>query len=162
MAQPFNKAATVGQVPLVYTGPVDRYFDYSCGQLGWRTIDFEREVLPVGDFQGTSVMNYADADVPFTRILEFRHLHPERDYPSDKTVIVREYSRQASAGDEPYYPINTPGDRQMLGQYRELMAAEPGVHFGGRLGTYQYLDMHMAIASALTAVDNTLAATGRG
>ena len=160
-SQPFNKAATVGQVPIVYTGPVDRYFDYSCGQLGWRTIDFEREVLPVGDFQGTSVMNYADADVPFTRILEFRHLHPERDYPSDKTVIVRECSRQASAGDEPYYPINTPGDRLMLGQYRELMAAEPGVHFGGRLGTYQYLDMHMAIASALTAVDNALAETGR-
>lgn len=157
-SQPYHKAACVGQLPIVYTGPVDRYFDFSEGSLGWRTLDFEQQVLPVGDFQGTSVMNYADADVPYTRIHEFRHFHPERDYPDDATVIMREYSRFARPGtaDEPYYPVNTAADRDRLRAYRELAAAEPEVHFGGRLGTYQYLDMHMAIASALSAVDNVL------
>ncbi|MEP9395433.1 MULTISPECIES: UDP-galactopyranose mutase [Gordonia] len=147
--------------PVVYTGPLDRYFDYSAGRLGWRTLDFETEVLPTGDFQGTPVMNYNDADVPYTRIHEFRHFHPERDtYPSDKTVIMREYSRFATDDDEPYYPINTPEDRDMLATYRDLAKAETvqaKVLFGGRLGTYQYLDMHMAIASALTMFENTLA-----
>lgn len=146
-----------GQVPIVYTGPVDQYFDYAEGELGWRTLDFEREVLPVGDFQGTSVMNYADEDIPFTRIHEFRHFHPERDYPPDKTVIMREYSRFAERTDEPYYPINTPEDRARLLAYRDLAAGEPGVLFGGRLGTYRYLDMHMAIGSALTRFDSVIA-----
>jgi UDP-galactopyranose mutase len=143
--------------PIVYTGPLDRYFDYCEGPLGWRTLDFEQTVLPVGDFQGTPVMNYADEDVPWTRIHEFKHFHPERDHPKDRTVIVREYSRSARAGDEPYYPINAAPDRDRLAQYRALAAAEPGVFFGGRLGTYQYLDMHMAIAAALTLVDNKIA-----
>ena len=126
------------------------------GSCRWRTLDFEREVLPTGDFQGTSVMNYADADVPFTRIHEFRHFHPERDYPVDKTVIMREYSRFADQGDEPYYPVNTADDREMLLKYREMAKRENGVLFGGRLGTYKYLDMHMAIASALNMYDNRL------
>ncbi|MBE7161138.1 MAG: UDP-galactopyranose mutase [Williamsia herbipolensis] len=146
--------------PVVYTGPLDRYFDYAEGELGWRTLDFETEVLDTGDFQGTPVMNYNDADVPFTRIHEFRHFHPEREYPKDKTVIMREFSRFAESGDEPYYPINTPEDRTKLARYRDLAKAETAsqkVLFGGRLGTYQYLDMHMAIASALTLWTNTIA-----
>ncbi|HXV92741.1 MAG TPA: UDP-galactopyranose mutase [Pseudonocardia sp.] len=147
--------------PTVYTGPLDRYFDYSEGELGWRTLDFEMEVLhDTGDFQGTSVMNYNDIEVPYTRIHEFRHFHPERDYPTDKTVIVREYSRFAESGDEPYYPINTQDDRAKLQRYRELArkeTAEANVLFGGRLGTYKYLDMHMAIGSALTMFDNRIA-----
>jgi UDP-galactopyranose mutase len=143
-------------VPVVYTGPLDRFFDHSEGRLGWRTLDFEQEVLPVGDFQGTPVMNYADSDVPWTRIHEFRHFHPERQHPADRTVIVREYSRFAEQADEPYYPVNTPADRAVLARYRARADAEPDVLFGGRLGTYQYLDMHMAIASALTMVDNVL------
>jgi UDP-galactopyranose mutase len=147
----------VGQTPVLYTGALDRYFDYREGRLGWRTLDFEREVLEVGDYQGTPVMNYADEDVPFTRIHEFRHFHPERAYPEDRTVIVREFSRAAEKDDEPYYPINTPQDREMLLRYRELAAKEAGVVFGGRLGTYQYLDMHMAIAAALRVVDDVLA-----
>jgi UDP-galactopyranose mutase len=145
-----------GQVPIVYTGPVDEYFGYSEGELSWRTLDFEREVVPTGDFQGTSVMNYPDADVPFTRIHEFRHFHPERDYPDDRSVIMREYSRFAEKGDEPYYPVNTDEDREKLKRYRELAKQEPMVLFGGRLGTYKYLDMHMAIGSALSMFDNKL------
>ncbi len=151
-----TKDRVVGQVPVVYTGPVDRYFGYAEGVLGWRTIDLEEEVLGVGDFQGTSVMNYVDADVPFTRIHEFKHFHPERRSPDDATVIMREYSRAAGPADEPYYPVNTADDRTMLTSYRDLAANEPGVMFGGRLGTYQYLDMHMAIASALSMYDNRL------
>ncbi len=146
--------------PVVYTGPLDQYFDYAEGRLGWRTLDFEQEVLEVGDFQGTPVMNYNDADVPYTRIHEFRHFHPERSsYPDDKTVIVKEYSRFAEDDDEVYYPINTPEDREKLSAYRRLAATETAnnnVLFGGRLGTYQYLDMHMAIAAALTLFDNQL------
>ncbi|MBF0723291.1 UDP-galactopyranose mutase [Sanguibacter inulinus] len=156
-SQPVNKKNVVGNVPVVYTGPVDRYFDYAEGDLSWRTLDFEEEVLQTGDFQGTSVMNYADADVPYTRIHEFRHFHPERDYPKDKTVIMREFSRFAEKTDEPYYPINTAADRERLLAYRDLAAAEKDVLFGGRLGTYKYLDMHMAIGSALSMVDNKLA-----
>lgn len=154
---PLNKAAVVGKVPVVYTGPVDRYFDYSAGDLSWRTVDFEKEVVDTGDYQGCSVMNYGDIDVPFTRIIEFRHFHPERDYQDKKTVIFREFSRFADHGDEPYYPVNTAQDRERLEQYRELMKNEDRVFFGGRLGTYKYLDMHMAIASALTMLDNELA-----
>ncbi|WP_433332710.1 UDP-galactopyranose mutase [Spirillospora sp. CA-294931] len=147
----------VGNVPVVYTGPLDAYFGFAEGELGWRTLDFEMEVLPTGDFQGTPVMNYADEDVPYTRIHEFRHFHPERTHhPADKTVIMREYSRAAVRGDEPYYPINTADDRERLLAYRELAKRESGVLFGGRLGTYKYLDMHMAIASALNMVDNRL------
>jgi UDP-galactopyranose mutase len=98
--------------------------------------------------------------VPYTRILEFRHFHPEREYPADKTVIVREFSRFAEPGDEPYYPVGTPEDRAKLKRYRELArkeAANANVLFGGRLGTYKYLDMHMAIGSALTLFDNRIA-----
>jgi len=160
------KGNAVGNIPVVYSGPIDRYFDYAGGELAWRTLDFEREVLPVGNFQGTPVMNYADAAVPFTRIHEFRHFHPERaHYPTDKTVIMREFSRFASRDDEPYYPVNTSADRSSLLAYRELQKGEKNVVFGGRLGTYQYLDMHMAIAAALSAWENKVkpifAAAGR-
>jgi len=146
-----------GNVPVVYTGPIDAYFGNSAGELSWRTIDFEREVKNVGDFQGTPVMNYADEDVPYTRIIEPRHFHPERrHYPSDKTVIMREFSRFAESGDEPYYPVNTAEDRAKLFAYRDLAKQEPDVLFGGRLGTYKYLDMHMAIGSALSMFENKL------
>lgn len=156
-SQEFSKSNVVGQVPVIYTGPVDRYFDYAEGDLSWRTIDLEEEVLDIEDFQGTSVMNYPDADVPYTRIHEFRHFHPERDYTKDATVIMREFSRFAEKGDEPYYPVNTSEDREKSLAYRDLAQGESSVLFGGRLGTYKYLDMHMAIGSALSMVDNKIA-----
>ena len=152
----YSRENVLGQIPVVYTGPVDRYFDYAEGDLSWRTIDLEEEVLPIEDFQGCSVMNYPDADVPFTRIHEFRHFHPERDYTKDATVIMREYSRFANKGDEPYYPVNTSVDREKLLKYRDLAKGEKDVLFGGRLGTYKYLDMHMAIGAALSMFDNKI------
>jgi UDP-galactopyranose mutase len=156
-SQEFSKSNVVGQVPVIYTGPVDRYFDYTEGDLSWRTIDLEEEVLDIEDFQGTSVMNYPDQDVAYTRIHEFRHFHPERDYTKDATVIMREFSRFADKGDEPYYPVNTAADREKLLAYRDLARGEQSVLFGGRLGTYKYLDMHMAIGAALSMVDNKIA-----
>ena len=153
---PHGREQYLGKVPVVYTGPVDEYFGHCEGHLSWRTVDLEPEVMALDDFQGTSVMNYNDEDVAFTRIHEFKHFHPERDYPEGKTVIVREYSRFAEKGDEPYYPINTAEDRAKLLKYRELAKQEPMLLFGGRLGTYKYLDMHMAIGSALSMFDNKI------
>lgn len=139
---------------VVHTGPIDRFFNYRCGRLGWRTVDLEREVHDTSDFQGTAVVNYADANVPWTRIHEFRHLHPERRYSTRRTVIHREYSRAAGPGDEPYYPINTDADRKTYAQYQALAATLPDLAFGGRLGTYRYLDMHQAIGAALKLVEH--------
>jgi UDP-galactopyranose mutase len=147
-----------GKVPVVYTGPVDEYFGNSEGRLSWRTVDLEESVAEVDDFQGTGVVNYNDAEVPYTRIIEFKHFHPEREktHLPGKTVIVHEYSRFAEEGDEPYYPVNTAEDREKLLRYRDLAEAEPLTLFGGRLGTYKYLDMHMAIGSALSMYENKL------
>lgn len=156
--QLINRTATSGSVPVVFSGPVDRYFDRREGDLTWRTLDLVEEVVETADFQGTAVMNYADESVPWTRVHEFKHFHPERsDYPRDRTIIVREYSRFARLDDEPYYPVNSSVDRDRLLRYRRLCAQEKGVIFGGRLGSYKYLDMHAAVGSALNLVDNRLA-----
>jgi UDP-galactopyranose mutase len=140
----------------IYSGAIDEYFNYEFGLLNWRTLDFKYETVSVPDFQGTSVVNYPDLDVPFTRIHEFRHLHPERSYESPKSLIAMEYSRWATVEDEPYYPVNTKEDREKLNLYRELVKNEKNIFFGGRLGSYQYLDMHMAVASALALFKNQL------
>ena len=146
----FNSGiALSSDVLLIYTGPIDLFFQNKFGRLGWRTLDFRLEHHTLDDYQGTSVMNYADTDVEFTRVHEFQHLHPEREKKSGGTVIMREFSRVSEQGDEPYYPINSPADRVALKQYRDESNTLKHVIFGGRLGTYQYLDMHMAIASAL-------------
>jgi UDP-galactopyranose mutase len=147
---------------VIYTGPVDRYFEYRFGPLGWRTLDFEMERHDVADYQGAAVVNYPDLDVPYTRIHEFRHLHPERRYTVEKTLIMREYSRFARPADEPYYPINTPADRDLYDRYAALADAEPNMLFGGRLGTYRYLDMHQAIGAALKAFQNQVLPRARG
>ena len=147
---------------LIYTGPIDRYFDYKFGALGWRTLDFEIERPEMEDYQGASVVNYPDADVRFTRIHEFRHLHPERRYTPERTLIMREYSRFAAREDEPYYPINTPADKDLYDQYAALAAQENGVVFGGRLGTYRYLDMHQAIGAALKSFEREILPRAKG
>jgi UDP-galactopyranose mutase len=147
---------------VIYTGPVDRYFDYRFGALGWRTLDFEIERLAMADYQGTAVVNYPDQSVRFTRIHEFRHLHPERRYGSDWTLIMREFSRFAQKADEPYYPINTPEDRTLYDRYAALAKTERNTIFGGRLGTYRYLDMHQAIGAALKAFRNQVVPFAKG
>ena len=140
----------------VYTGPVDRYFNYSHGKLGWRTLDFQTELLDVMDYQGAAVMNYPEVEIPFTRIHEYKHLAPEKQDLSSKTIISKEFSRFAESEDEPYYPINTELDRKIYEIYRDETRKETNIVFGGRLGTYKYLDMDMAIASAFVAFENKI------
>jgi UDP-galactopyranose mutase len=135
---------------VIYTGPLDKYFDYEAGHLSWRTLDFQTEVLGIEDFQGAAVVNYPEVEIPWTRIHEFRHLHPERDRKMKGTVVMKEFSRMAGLDDEPYYPVNSTSDRDILEKYRSLVRKEGKVIFGGRLGSYQYLDMHMAIGSAIS------------
>jgi UDP-galactopyranose mutase len=142
---------------VIYTGAIDRFFEYRCGRLGWRTLRFEREVVTTDDFQGTSVMNYADIEIPFTRIHEFKHLHPERRYEPRQTLIAREYSRFASPTDEPYYPIATSEDKNRFAAYKELASTVPNVIFAGRLGSYKYIDMHQAIGAALRTYEKRVA-----
>lgn len=150
------------RVLCIFTGPVDRYFDYKFGELGWRTLDFEIERLDIEDFQGTAVINYPDPDVAFTRIHEFKHLHPERYYRNN-TIIMREFSRFAKRNDEPYYPIGQQSDKLRYNQYKKLAQMESNVIFIGRLGTYRYLDMHQAIGAALNLYEKKVAPllTGR-
>ncbi len=146
------------QILTVYTGPIDRFYNYQFGELKWRSIELQKEVLDVDDFQGCPVMNYADLEPKFTRIHEFKHFHPERTEnayapESGKTVIVREYSKTWQLGEEPYYPVNTAEDRALLAQYQELAAQDQNVVFGGRLGEYAYYDMDKTIAAALRKFD---------
>jgi len=135
---------------VIYSGPIDRFFDYRYGRLGWRTVRFEKEVHPYGDYQGTTVMNYADEKVPFTRIHEFKHYHPERDYPGDRTVIFKEYPLPGDSDEIPYYPVRMNDDVEMYKRYRADAEKLEGTVFGGRLGSYQYFDMHHVIGQALT------------
>ena len=146
-------------VPVVYTGPVDRYFDYELGDLKWRTVDFKEVRYDEGDHFGCPVMNFSDADVPYTRAIEFKNFNPERhdSQNPNKTVVWEEYSRFAERGDEPYYPVNTDADKALYAQYEAKAKAEPNTVFGGRLGTYKYYDMHNVIDTALTAYEEQVA-----
>lgn len=138
---------------LIYSGPIDQFFDYKYGKLEYRTLRFEMEVHNVEDYQGTSVMNYADVDVLFTRIHEPRHLHPERtDYPTDKTLIIKEYS-MLDDGTNPYYPINDERNQNLILRYRDEVAKLNNVKISGRLGEYKYFDMHDTINHALELFD---------
>ena len=142
---------------VVYTGAIDEFFQYRLGHLDWRTLDMKWDRPDCSDYQGTAVMNYADADVPYTRIHEFKHYHPERS-DTGKTLICREYSRSATEKDEPYYPVDTQRNRELYLAYASLAKTEaPGVIFGGRLGSYKYLDMDTTIAAALECYHKELA-----
>lgn len=151
----FDLKDSVGIVPTLYTGPIDRFFGFKHGHLEWRTIDFEREVHQVHDYQGCAVMNYADAEVPYTRIHEFKHYHPERP-TTEGTIIFKEYSRLADRVDDPYYPVNTPKNSRLLEQYQEDAKALKSIRFGGRLGSYRYFDMDDTVAAALDMADQLL------
>lgn len=131
-----------------YTGPLDAWFDHSEGRLGYRTLDFVKETYE-GDYQGCAVMNYADQEVPFTRISEHKHFSPWEKHT--KTVIFKEYSRECGETDVPYYPIRLVEEKRLLRVYYEKALKEKQVSFLGRLGTYRYLDMDVTIEEALTA-----------
>lgn len=158
--QPLNKKALLeAGVPIVYTGPIDRYFDYDLGELKWRTVDFKEVRYDEGDHFGCPVMNFSDADVPYTRAIEFKNFNPERaaEQNPDRTVVWEEYSRFADRDDEPYYPINTDDDKALYARYKAKAEAEPKVVFGGRLGTYAYYDMDQVFNQALISFENQVA-----
>ena len=139
---------------VVYTGPVDAYFGYKLGALQYRSVRFETEVLDTDNYQGNAVVNYTDAETPYTRVIEHKHF----TYGTQpKTVITREYSAAWQPGDEPYYPVNDERNTALYRRYAALAEKEPHTLFGGRLGAYRYYDMDQVIAAALT-----LAAQERG
>ncbi|WP_112874656.1 UDP-galactopyranose mutase [Paracoccus endophyticus] len=137
-------AETVDHV--FWSGPLDGFFDYRLGRLGYRTLDFERFTV-AGDYQGCAVMNYGDSDVPYTRITEHKHFSPWERH--EGSVCYREYSRAAEPGDIPYYPIRLVNEKALLADYVALAEATPRVTFVGRLGTYRYLDMDVTVREAL-------------
>ncbi len=144
----------------VYTGMLDRLFDYRYGELGWRSLRFDWQTVPVQDYQGTSVMNYADTEIPFTRIHEFKHYNLERveAFTSNKTVICREYPQAFSRGGEAYYPVNTAENMALHQKYLVAAAKLPRFFVGGRLGAYRYWDMDMAVAEAMRLFETDICA----
>ena len=138
---------------VVYTGPVDAYFDYRLGVLEYRSVRFETETLDMENYQGNAVVNYTDAETPYTRIIEHKHF---AFGTQPKTVISREYSAEWKQGDEPYYPVNDEKNGALYAKYKALADAEPNVLFGGRLGEYKYYDMDKVIEVALAAVRGAL------
>lgn len=139
---------------VVYTGPIDAYFAYKLGVLEYRSVRFETEVLNETNYQGNAVVNYTDAETPYTRVIEHKHFEFGTQ---EKTVISREYSAEWKLGDEPYYPVNDEKNSALYAKYKELAAGEEKVIFGGRLGEYQYYDMDKVVEVALNRVCAELA-----
>lgn len=131
----------------IYTGPLDELFNYKLGKLEWRSLRFEKEILNIDDHQGTSVINFPEIKYPYTRIHEPKHLHPEREYPKNKTLIIKELP--VINHNEPYYPINTNLNRTIHRKYKQLASEIRKFDFGGRLADYAYYDMDMTISAAL-------------
>ena len=139
---------------IVYTGPIDAYFEYALGTLEYRSVRFENEVLDMPNFQGNAAVNYTDSETPWTRIIE----HKWFEFGDQlKTVISREYSSEWKLGDEPYYPVNDEKNGNLYAEYKKLADKEEKVIFGGRLGEYKYYDMDAVIASALEMCEKELA-----
>ena len=136
---------------IVYTGPLDEFFDYKYGHLDWRTVSFEQEVLDMPNYQGNAVMNYTEAEVPYTRIIEHKHFEMFGDevYKYPKTVISREFSTEYKPGMEPYYTVNDERNNALADKYRSLAANEKNVIFGGRLAEYKYYDMAPIVEKVL-------------
>ena len=149
----FDKSMLSQYDHVIWSAPLDSWFDYQYGRLGYRTLDFEK-VTDDGDFQGNAVINYCDQEIPFTRISEHKHFSPWEQH--EKTVYYKEFSRLCAENDIPYYPIRLINDKDLLVKYVELAQQENDVTFVGRLGTYRYLDMDVTIAEALVTAKNLL------
>jgi UDP-galactopyranose mutase len=144
-----------GSTLVIYSGPIDKYFNYRFGRLEWRTLRFVKEVVGVGDFQGTSVMNYSDEDIPYTRIHEPRHLHTERNYGDKRTLIIKEYP-SLDDGNNPYYPVIDDKNQKIFLKYHDEAKRLQNVIIGGRLGEYKYYDMHHTIDVALQTYEGKI------
>ena len=135
----------------VYTGPIDAYFDYRYGALGYRSLRFETEVINTDNYQGCAVINYTDEEVPYTRVIEHKHF---TFGTQEVSVISREYSIEWMPEREPYYPINDPMNNALYEKYKALAMGERDVIFGGRLGEYRYCDMDETVAAAMNAAES--------
>lgn len=138
----------------VYTGEIDKFYNYEFGALEWRAVRFDTEVLDCENYQGNAVVNYTEAEIPYTRIIEHKHFEKSE---SNKTVISREYSSEWKPGDDPYYPINNDRNNELYQKYYERSKEDKSIIFGGRLGTYKYYDMDKVVRAALDAVRAELA-----
>lgn len=138
---------------IVFTGMIDEYYDYCYGELEYRSLKFEEELLDTDNYQGNAVVNYNEYEIPYTRIIEHKHFEYGQQ---DKTMITREYPSSWQKGDEPYYPMNDERNNELYARYKELADKEDKVIFGGRLGMYKYFDMHHVIDEALKCVKNEL------
>ncbi len=147
-------ALTANAKKIVFTGMIDEYYDYRFGELEYRSLRFETEDLPQENFQGNAVVNYTEAQVPYTRIIEHKHFEfgCQGGNATEHTVITREYPATWRRGDEPYYPMNDEKNNALYAKYRAMADTEANVIFGGRLGMYKYFDMHHVIAEALACV----------
>lgn len=143
---------------IVYTGMIDAYYDYCFGELEYRSLRFETEVLDMENYQGNAVVNYTEYEIPYTRIIEHKHFEfqCQNGTKNPQTVITREYPHIWSHGDEPYYPMNDDKNNTVYEQYRKLAGQEKNVIFGGRLGLYRYFDMHQVVEAALECAENAL------
>lgn len=144
------RAGEIDAEKVVYTGPIDAYFDYGFGALEYRSLRFETEILDKPNYQGCAGMNFTSHEVPYTRIVEHKHFEFQEGTP--KTVITKEYSQDWKKGDEPYYPVNDEKNQELFKKYEELGKQEANVIFGGRLGEYKYYDMDKVIARAIEVV----------
>lgn len=143
---------------IVYTGMIDAYYDYCFGELEYRSLRFETEVLDTENYQGNAVVNYTEYEIPYTRIIEHKHFEFRCQNGTDnpQTVITREYPHVWSHGNEPYYPMNDEKNNAIYEQYRSLAEKEEKVIFGGRLGVYRYFDMHQIVEAALKCAEDTM------
>ena len=141
---------------VIYTGAIDAFFGYRYGELEYRSLRFESEVLDTDNYQGVAVMNFTDGETPFTRVIEHKHFEFGEFGALGKTVISREFPMPWARGDEPYYPVNDDANNALYEKYRELAASEGHTVFGGRLGEYRYYDMDQVIESALRLVEREL------
>ncbi len=149
---------------VLFTGPIDAYFNYQMGHLEYRSVCFETETLDMPNYQGNAVVNYTDRETPYTRIIEHKWFEFGKDANGDdlpKTVISREYSAEWKPGDEPYYPVNDEKNQKLYANYRTLAELVPNVRFGGRLGEYKYYDMDQVVKTAMNAVRSVTEAESR-
>ncbi|ANJ69896.1 UDP-galactopyranose mutase [Latilactobacillus curvatus] len=140
---------------VIFTGMIDQFFNYQLGELEYRSLRFETEEMDIDNYQGNAVVNYTDAETPYTRVIEHKHFEFGKG-DKNKTIVTKEYPANWSRGDEPYYPINNDKNNRLYKAYRDLSSTEPKVVFGGRLGQYRYYDMHQVIHAALQVVKDEL------
>ena len=153
---PFLNILSQNYDHVIYTGPIDEYFNYKFGELEYRSIEFEKEYHDINDYQGSAVINYSDFEIPYTRITEHKHFHSKSLKNKNNTIIFKEFSKKSSRNDEKYYPVKLVNDKNLLKKYVEYANSLNNISFAGRLGTFSYLDMDKCIDKAIDLSDRII------